>query len=64
MIYENPIMMAKENLIERIDTILKTDLDFLLRLSPRELKILATSLEDLVGQEKKGINVGNESIQI
>ena len=64
MVYENPIMMAKENLIERIDTILKTELDFLLRLSPRELKILATSLEDLVGQEKKGINIGNESIQI
>ena len=63
MVYENPIMMAKENLIERIDTILKTELDFLLRLSPKELKILATSLEDLVGQEKKGINVGNASIQ-
>ena len=62
MVYENPIMMAKENLIERIDTILKTDLDFLLRLSPRELTILATSLEDLVDHGKRGMNIGNESI--
>ena len=55
MVYHKPIMAAQEDLIEQIGTtltILRTDLDFLLKLSPRELKILETSVEDLVGQEK------------
>ena len=55
MVYHKPIMAAQEDLIEQIETtltILRTDLDFLLKLSPRELKILETSVEDLVGQEK------------
>ena len=52
MVYHKPIMAAQEDLIEQIETILKTDLDFLLKLSLRELKILATSVEDLAGQGK------------
>jgi len=53
MVYHKPIMAAQEDLIEQIESILKADMDFLLKLSPRELEILATSVEDLVGQKKK-----------
>ena len=49
---QRSIMKAKENLVEEIAEILKTDLDFLFKLAPRELGILATSLRDLKNQEK------------
>ena len=52
---EGSIMTTKEDLIEKIENILKTDLDFLKKLSPRELGILATSLKDLADREKKYI---------
>jgi hypothetical protein len=48
-------MTTKEDLVERIENILKTDLDFLLKLAPRELGILATALKGLVDREKKYI---------
>ncbi len=35
-------MTTQEDLIEKIENVLKTDLDFLKKLSPRELGILAT----------------------
>ena len=47
MAYQKTIMTTKEDLVERIENILKTDLEFLLKLAPRELVILATSLKDL-----------------
>ena len=37
-------MTPKEELVEMIENILNTDLDFLLKLAPGELGILATSL--------------------
>jgi hypothetical protein len=48
-------MMTKENLVETIAKILKADvdLDFLLKLAPRELEILLVCLRGLVDQEKK-----------
>ena len=49
------MMTTKEDLVERIENILKTDLDFLLKLAPRELGILATSFKKLVDREKKYI---------
>jgi len=47
MAYSKSIMTTKEDLVERIENILKTDLEFLLKLAPRELVILAASLKDL-----------------
>jgi hypothetical protein len=55
MAYQRTIMTAQEELIEQIGNILNTDVDFLLKLSPRELGILAASLKDRVDQEKKHI---------
>jgi len=52
MAYQKSMMTAKDDLVERIENILETDLDFLLKLAPRELGILATSLKDLVDREK------------
>jgi hypothetical protein len=45
-------MRTKEDLVERIETILETDLNFLFKLAPRELGILASLLKDLVDREK------------
>ena len=53
MAHQESMMITKEDLVEGIENILKTDLDFLLNLAPRELVILAASLKDLVGREKK-----------
>ena len=53
MAHQESMMTTKEHLVERIENILKTDLDFLLKLAPRELGILATSLKGLVDREKK-----------
>jgi hypothetical protein len=53
MAYQRSIMTAQEELIEQIGNILNTDLDFLSKLSPRELGILASSLKDLVDQGEK-----------
>ncbi|MGD0627543.1 MAG: hypothetical protein ABSB32_22945 [Thermodesulfobacteriota bacterium] len=47
------IMTTHEDLVEKVEDILKTDLGFLYKLAPRELGILATSLEDLVHEGKK-----------
>ena len=55
MAYQKSIMTTKEDLVEKIENILENDLDFLLKLAPRELGILATSLKDLVDREKKYI---------
>ena len=52
MANQKSIMITKEDLVERIENILETDLDFLLKLAPRELGILATLLKDLVDREK------------
>jgi hypothetical protein len=53
MPYQKSIMTAQEELIEQIGNILKADLGFLYKLAPRELEILASSLKDLIDQEKK-----------
>jgi hypothetical protein len=55
MLYQGLKMMTKENLVETISKILKTDveLEFLLKLAPRELEILLVCLRGLVDQEKK-----------
>jgi len=55
MLYQGFKMMTKENLVETISKILKTDveLEFLLKLAPRELEILLVYLRGLVDQEKK-----------
>jgi hypothetical protein len=55
MTYQRTIMTAEEIFIEQIGNILNTDVDFLLKLSPKELGILATSLKGLVDREKKYI---------
>jgi len=52
MAYQESIMTTKEDLVERIENILKTDLEFLLKLAPRELGILATALKNL-GEGRK-----------
>ena len=52
MVEQRSIMQAKKNLVEEITEILKADLDFLFKLAPRELGILATSLRDLKDQKK------------
>ena len=44
-------MTAKEELVGKIENILNTDLDFLFKLAPRELGILATSLKEFVHRE-------------
>ena len=48
-------MMTKEKLVDAIAKILKTDmdLDFLLKLAPRELEILVVSLRDLIDRGGK-----------
>ena len=55
MLYRGFKMMTKENLVETISKILKTDveLEFLLKLAPRELEILLVCLRGLADQEKK-----------
>ena len=53
MPHQKSIMAAQEELIEQIRTALKADLDFLHKLAPRELGILASSLKELIDQEKK-----------
>jgi hypothetical protein len=55
MLYQGLKMMTKENLVETITKILKTDgeLDFLLKLAPRELEILLVCLRGLADQEKR-----------
>jgi len=53
MAHHESKMTTKEDLVEGIQNILKTDLDFLLNLAPSELVILATSLKRLVEREKK-----------
>jgi hypothetical protein len=47
--------MTKEDLVKEIRKILKTDVDvnFLLKLAPREVEILLVCLRDLVDQEKR-----------
>ena len=55
MAHQESMMTTKEDLVETIQKILKTDLGFLLKLAPRELGILATSLKGLVDREKKYI---------
>ena len=52
MAHHESRMTTKEDLVEGIQNILKTDLDFLLNLAPSELVILATSLKGLVEREK------------
>lgn len=46
--------MSKEDLVEKITKILQTDvdLDFLIKLTPRELEILLVCLRDLVDRER------------
>ena len=46
--------MTKEDLVEKITKVLQTDadLDFLLKLAPRELEILLVCLRDLVDREQ------------
>jgi len=48
-------MMTKEDLFKEIRKSLKTnvDLDFLLKLTPRELEILLVCLRDLLDQERR-----------
>ena len=53
MPYQKSILAAQEELIEQIRNILKADLGFLHKLAPRELGILASSLKELIDQEKK-----------
>jgi hypothetical protein len=48
-------MTAKEELVGLIEDILSTDLDFLFKLAPRELGILATSLKGFLDREGKYI---------
>lgn len=55
MAEQKMIMTTNEKLVEMIENILNTDLDFLLKLSPRELGILATSLKELVDRQKNHI---------
>ncbi len=54
MLYQGLKMMTKDNLVEMIAKTLKTDveLEFLLKLAPRELEILLICLRGLVDQEK------------
>ena len=44
-------MTAKEELVGKIENILNTDLDFLFKLAPRELGILAASLKEFVHRD-------------
>jgi hypothetical protein len=48
-------MMTKEDLFKEIRKSLKTnvDLDFLLKLTPRELEILLVCLRDMLDQERR-----------
>jgi len=48
-------MATHRELVREIENILKTDMDFLYKLAPRELAIFVTSLRDLVEQKKKYI---------
>jgi hypothetical protein len=49
-------MMTAKNLVEEMENLLKADLDFLSKLAPRELGILANSVKRLVDLEKKYTN--------
>jgi len=49
------IMTTSEQLVKMIEDILNTDLDFLLKLAPRELGILATSLKEWVEGQRNYI---------
>jgi len=53
MANQKSIMATHRELVEEIEDILKNDLDFLYKLAPRELGILAASLKDLREQKKK-----------
>jgi len=55
MAYQKSIMATHRELVREIENILKTDMDFLYKLAPRELAIFVTSLRDLVEQKKKYI---------
>jgi len=44
-------MTTREELVGVIEDILSTELDFLFKLAPRELGILATSLKEFVDRE-------------
>ena len=52
MPYQKSIMATHRQLVKEIEGILKTDLDFLYKLAPRKLGILAISLKDLAVQRK------------
>ena len=53
MAHQKSEMATNRELVTEIENILKTDLDFLYKLAPRELGILATCLKDLVQQKKQ-----------
>ena len=53
--YQRSIMTTIEDLLERIENIPKIEPDSLVKLTPRELGILATSLKDLLKQKRKYI---------
>jgi len=53
MANQKSIMATHRELVEEIEDILKNDLDFLYKLAPRELGILAASLKDLREQKKR-----------
>jgi hypothetical protein len=53
MAYQESAMATKEVLVEEIENILKIDLDFLSKLAPKDLVILAASLKSAVDREKK-----------
>ena len=55
MLSPGSMMTTKEDLVERIENILEADLDFLVKLAPRELGILVTSLKDLVERDTKSV---------
>jgi hypothetical protein len=55
MAYQRSIMTTIEDLLERIENIPKIESDSIVKLTPRELGILATSLKDLLKQKRKYI---------
>jgi len=64
MAYQKSMMATHRMLVNEIESMLKTDLNFLYKLTPRELGILATSLKDLAEQRKKYvlIDYGRNSV--
>ena len=48
MAHQESAMTTKEVFMEEIRNILKTDLEFLYKLAPKEIAILAASLKDSV----------------